>query len=274
MYLKLPGVGRLRIEYLIDSVSHATLVVTKGNLPSALLQVVGGVAHDNGNSREFKHFNIVVIVAYGHDLGARVAAVGGPALERVSLGTALVEDVHDAEVARFVLSTQDGDLVVEVALEEMLLRLLHAFDGAAEHSLDGVLCNGTLDRTDEFDELGVLLHPTLDRAVEFVGTFHDQRALVDAIEGKDRVGAEIAHVPNEVNGDRGGKQVLVKEFSGTGAGDSAIGADEGDRETERFRDGKGEGVATSGDECDLDSLSVSAGESLEISGRDLELRVE
>ena len=104
---------------MVDGPRYAAFVVAEGEEPAVALEFFAGVAHQDGESGELEHLEIVVIVTDGHDFSRGVAAVGGPAFEGVSLGAALVEDVDDAEVTGVVLGSEYGELLGEIAVEQL-----------------------------------------------------------------------------------------------------------------------------------------------------------
>src|SRR5271154_1081077 len=89
-------------QYLLDRSRHPVLLVGKSYSPASSTQFFRRISHDKGHSSEGKHLNVVVIVTNGHDLFAGDAAEIGPSLERVALGTSLIQHVDDGEVANRV----------------------------------------------------------------------------------------------------------------------------------------------------------------------------
>jgi len=61
------------------------------------------IPHDNRKSGELKHFHIVMVVTYGHDLFPTNAAMFGPALQRVTFRTPSVQYIDHGEIAGWIL---------------------------------------------------------------------------------------------------------------------------------------------------------------------------
>ena len=215
---------------------------------------------------KLKHFDVVMIVTDGHDLFARVAAVGGPAGEGVAFGAASVEDVDHGEVAVGIFGAQNGNTVAQAGGLESAQGLGHARHGAAEHGLDGVGGEGAFDRDDEFDVGHIFFQPAADAGVERLEVFEDDSAFGFLIKSKNGVAAESLHGGAEVEAGLARHEVAVESLAGEGAGDGAVGADEPEIEAELLGDGESEGVAASGDEDDLDARGVGAAEGGEIIG--------
>ena len=216
---------------------------------------------------KLKHFDVVMIVTDGHDLFARVAAVGRPAGEGVAFGAAGVEDVDHGEVTVGIFGAQNGDTVAQAGGGiESAQGLGHACHGAAEHGLDGVGGEGAFDRDDEFDVGHIFFEPAADTGVERVEVFEDDGAFGFLIKSKNGVAAESLHSGAEVEAGLAGHEVAVESLAAEGAGDGAVGADEPEIEAELLGDGESEGVAASGDEDDLDARGVGAAEGGEIIG--------
>ena len=102
-------------DYIRHGGGYAALVIAQGYGPAPGAQFLAGIPHDNRMSGKLKHFDVVVVVTDGHDLFAPEAAMGGPALQGVALGTAGIQHVDHGQIALRIFGAQDGDAVVHAA---------------------------------------------------------------------------------------------------------------------------------------------------------------
>jgi len=183
-------------------------------------------------------------------------------------------------------------------LEEAGLGAGHAVDGSAEHGLNGGVegcagCGeGVFDGVDVGDVGFVDLHPAADGGVEVFEVFDDERAAsvlsvgADAVEGEDEGVAKIlislaADVVAEPEGGGVGEVGAGDELGGfgggaEGAGDSAVGADEGEGvvQAEGAEDAHGVAMAAAGGDDDLDAGCVCGVEGGERARGDAAILVE
>src|ERR1039458_7097964 len=243
----------IRVEYLFDGRRHSALVVMQSDGPAVLLQVVRCISHDDRMAGEGQHLDVIVIIADGHYLGAIDATIVGPAFQRVSLRASRVEDVDDAQVAHIILRAQHGEIPGEIAGPQLLLRLPHQFDRAAEHGLNGVFRQSFCNGADIFDVGRILLHPALDDVVQTLVIFAHNRPHPFTVEGEHHVVAILGHVPAELDGRFPGQQVLVEQFSARGPRHRPIRAHQPQVEAERLRHGQGEPVPASRNQHDFNA---------------------
>src|SRR5271165_1237384 len=262
------------IQHLLDGRGNAALIVVQRYRPAALFQVVGRVPHDHRMAGKGQHLDVVVIVPDGHDLGAVDAAIVGPALQRVSLRATDVQNIKDGQVARVVLCAQQRKLASEVAGEKLLLGTPHQLNWPAEHGLDGIFGQRPLDGADVLNVRRVLLHPALDDAVETLVVLADDSAHAFAVEGQHRMLAKLAHMLAQLDGRFSGQKVPVKEFAASRACHGAIGADETELEAERFRDGQGEFVPATSDQCNLHASVICPAQGIQVGRGDLDLGIQ
>ena len=95
-----------------------------------------------------------------------------------------------------------------------------------------------------------------------------------AVKSENGLTAKFLHHADQFAAGRFGEQVAVESFSGKGAGDGAVGADQPEIKSQLLSDGQGKGVAASGDQDDLDALGMRAPEGREIGFGNLKFRVE
>src|ERR1019366_644701 len=100
-------VKRFSVQRVLDGGGYAAFGVRAGKRPAAAAQLFGCIPHDKRVAGKGKHFNVVIVITNGHDLFAGNAPVVGPALQRVSLGTAGVEHIHNRKVTAGVLGAQN-----------------------------------------------------------------------------------------------------------------------------------------------------------------------
>src|SRR5512133_2394094 len=77
---------------------NPALVVAERHPEAIGLQVVGSVAHNIRNPGKLKHFQVVVVIADGHDLVPAIPSMLRPASESVALRALSVQHVHNAQV--------------------------------------------------------------------------------------------------------------------------------------------------------------------------------
>src|SRR5712692_3229682 len=265
------------MEHVLDGGGYSVIGVRVGERPAARAQLFRCIPHDKWVARKGKHFNVVIVITNGHDLLAGNAPEVGPALERVSLGTAGVEHFDNRKIAARVLGAHHGD--GQAAAFEDLQYALHVGDRAAEHGLHGIGGQRILDRNHELDVLHVFFQPALDAGFQLVQTLdHDGAGTFAvktvAVKSENGLTAKFLHHVDEFAAGRLGEQVAVESFSGEGAGDGAIGTDQPEIKSKLLSDGQGEGVAASGDEDDLDALGVRVSEGCELGFGNLEFGVE
>ncbi len=257
-------------------------------------EVFGGVLHQDWVAGEVKHGEIVPVVSDGHDLGGFDAVGTGEAEEGGTLGAAGGEDVHDGEVAVGVLGAGELDLGVGVpggaaygrdsgVFEEAGFGAAHAFDGSAEHHLDGWDgVEGELHGADLGDVGLVDLHPASDAVVEVFELLDDEGSAgvvsvgLDAVEGDDEGVAELGEVLEEPEGGVDGEVGGLDEGGGDGADDGTV---RGDEETfggegVLSEDAHGVGVAASGGDDEVDSGLLGGGDGGAGAGGDAGVVVE
>src|SRR5271157_6486040 len=105
---------RVRLQDSRDGVRDAVFIVVARHRPPSLFQFVAGIAHDDGMPSERQHLHVIVVVTNCHDLTSVETAVPGPSLQRMALGAACVQKVHDAQIAKIVLCSQGGEVLPEV----------------------------------------------------------------------------------------------------------------------------------------------------------------
>src|SRR5260370_24078169 len=249
----------LPTQHVLHGGGYTALGVRAGKRPAAGAQLLGRIPHDKGVAGESKHFNIVIVIANGHDLLAGNAAVVGPALERVSLGTAGIEHIDNGKIAARVLSAHNRD--GQAAAFEDLQYPLHERDRAAKHGLHGISGERILDRNHELNVLHIFFQPALDAAFQFVQTLdHDgARSIaveIVAVKSENGLAAKLLHRADEFAAGRRGEQVAVESFAGKGAGDSVIITDQPEIKSQLLSDGQGKDVAASSNQDDLDGLGM------------------
>src|SRR5258706_4114886 len=152
---------------------NSMLVIRRRHAPAVLLQLVAGVAHDNRNAGEFEHFHVVEVVADGHHLGRRAAAMPRPALHRGAFRAGAVEYVNDRKIALWILGPQHRDAALELGRRQPRLHPVHRRNRAAVHHLDAIARPALLDGRYVLDVVGVLLDPPGNAAVEAIERFQD-----------------------------------------------------------------------------------------------------
>src|SRR4029077_15783073 len=231
---------------MLDGGGYSALGVRTGKRPAAGAKLLRCIPHDKGMAGESKHFNVIIVIANGHDLLAGNAPVIGPALERVSLGTAGVEHIDNGKIAAWVLGAHNCDR--QTAALENLQYPLHKRDRAAKHGPHGIGGERILDRNHELDVLHIFLQPALDAGFQFVQTLdHDRarsiRVKTIAVKSENGLAAKLLHRADEIATGRCGKQVAVESFSSKGAGDGAIRTDQPEIKSQLLSDRQCKGVS-------------------------------
>src|SRR6185437_1784984 len=170
--------------------------------------------HDYGKPRIFKHFQVIVVVADGHDLGPGDAVVFGPTPQSMAFGAVAIKDVEDAQIAMIILGAYDGDFIKKVGLCEPQLSFLHAADATAGHCLDRIFAGqGVLKRRNVTDVAFIVLDPAGNALIELFYAFQNERVVDSAIEGQHGVSAQLLHVADQLDGRRARQEVKEKRFS-------------------------------------------------------------
>src|SRR5579863_7083362 len=128
----------LGVDNFCDGGSHSAAIITEGYAPAPPAQFLARISHDNRMAGELKHFHIIMVVTDGHDLIAPEAAMGRPTFERVSFGTARIQDVDHRQISLRIFGAEDGDAVVDAAVFEGPQSLVHSCHRATKHGLHGV----------------------------------------------------------------------------------------------------------------------------------------
>src|SRR5262249_130140 len=177
-----------------------------------------------GKPSKFKHFQVIVVVANGHNVLPRDAVMLGPAAKGVSFGASPVQNVQNAQVAVVVLRPQNRNFVEEIALTQATLTGLHQLYRTGIDGLDRIFRECLFQWGNVPDMGRVLLDPARDAAVQCVIVFQDQRVLLP-VESEYSIRTELVHVMDQLARSFNGQPVSVKRLSRTGAHQSAIGAD-------------------------------------------------
>jgi hypothetical protein len=104
--------------------------------------------------------------------------------------------------------------------------------------------------------------------------FHHQGAAAFSIESQDAIASERIHVRDQFSGGGGWKEITVKEFTRHRLGNSPVGSDHPDVETEHLRDWESKSMAAAGDEDNFNAGFVRESKSRDVGYRDLELGVQ
>ncbi len=243
-------------QYFFQGGGHAIFAIGSGLHPATIAQFFRRVAHDDGDASIFQHFDVVIVVANGHDLFAEDAAMCCPAFQRLALGATVVQDVDHAEIAFGVFRSENGDAILQAADGERLLDFLHAGEGSAKHGLDGIFGEGVLDGDYKFDVFEILFQPATDADADFVQVFQNQSAFGFLVEGDDEMAAKFVHGTAHFKADFFGHQVAMESFSRERPCDGAVGADHAKVDAQFLGDVVGEVVPAAGGDDDFDAHGV------------------
>ena len=225
-----------------------SLIVGVGLVPAEIFQFGDGVAHDDWDAGEGEHFQIVVVVADGHDFFAGVAADGRPIRQARSLCeisgriTSIIEKLRDVDghgQGEFVGERGCAQDAIPPRAFRLLLPENITWMGSSVRQLSSGLANAI-----EFAIAGVVAGT--DRVVS-VDDFEDDLVGARAIE--DDAGAFAPGLRDLQNASRRvfRQEMAEMGFAVGGADQRAVVADHGERRVEHAGDGHGEIVAAAGD---------------------------
>jgi hypothetical protein len=243
-----------------DGCGHATFVVGESFVPAVGFEFGDAVGHNDRDSGEVEHFQIIVIVADGQNFIALEAAMFGPFGEGSAFGAVRRKNVNHGEVGRLVESDRKRVACGEIGVAKNGFGGTHFRDGAGEHDLNGVLDDCIFERRNDADVFEIAFVVGVAAGIFFAKRFKHELIGDGAIEDDGCAFAPGFCGFENVTGNFFVEQMAEMSFAVGGADEGAVVDDHGDGAVELVGDGHGEIVAAASDEGDFDAAACGFGD--------------
>ena len=243
-------------------------------MPAKSFQFGDAIGHDDGDSSDLKHFEIVMIVTDGENFITLQTLALGPFGKRAAFGAFRRQNVNHGEIARVVKSSREGVGIGERSAAKDGLGVTHFFDRAGEHDLNGILGEGIFERGNDADVVEVALVVGIADGIVLDKRFEHDLVFDRTIKDDGGALAPFFCGVEDAAGNVSRKEMAEMSFAVGGTDDGAVVDDHGEGAIELAGDGHGEIVAAAGDEGDFDAAASGCGDGGAVGVRELPAAVQ